>query len=81
MEKFYTKAEIAKEVGVPTHILTYWLGKWRIDETRRVAGVKIYDSQKASEIRKLVGTARAVNSFSVKCPDSNSEGDVLAGAD
>ena len=72
MEEFCTKAELAKELGLAVHILNYWMQKWGVEETARVAGAKIYDSQKVLEIKKLVETARAVKSFSSqRCPQKD----------
>jgi len=72
MEGFCTKAELAKELGLAVHILNYWLQKWAIDETTRVAGAKVYDIPKVLEIKKLVETARAVKSFSSqRCPQKD----------
>lgn len=77
--KFYTLVEIAQEVGVPQHVLAYWLKKWQINETSRVATVRIYSAEKFGEIKRMVEAARSVNSFaSMKCPSQNSNafGDV-----
>lgn len=67
--KLYTLSEAAKEIGVPVHVLGYWLKKWQIEATYRAGHVKLYDGKSLDEIRRKVDTARTVGAFtSVKCP-------------
>lgn len=67
--KLYTISEAAKEIGVPAHVLGYWLRKWRIDAPYRAGHVRLYDGESLDVIKTRVATARTVGAFtSTKCP-------------
>lgn len=67
--KLYTLSEAAKEVGVPAHVLDYWLKKWQIEAPYRAGHVRLYDGESFGRIKGKVDTARTVGAFtSMKCP-------------
>ena len=63
MDTFYTTLDVARKVGLPVHVLGYWLRKWNFTETLRVSGAKVFSAEKLIEIEEKVRVAKSLGAF------------------
>jgi len=64
MNKYlYSSSDIARELGFPRYVISYYLKKWAIQPTTKIGGRNVYNSAVVRILKEMLTSVKRIKEF------------------